>query len=89
MAKLLRFPFQYSPKYVDMFSCNPAAYEQHHERFSELTTRSILNTGCSVQSFQCTTPNRSNSIGFPRPQGFVSRKMSRKGTINLAISSLC
>src|SRR6266576_5614576 len=29
-----RFLFQYAPKYVDMFSCNPAAYEQHHEGFS-------------------------------------------------------
>src|SRR5438445_9730326 len=29
-----RFLFQYAPKYVDMFSCNPAAYEQHHEAFS-------------------------------------------------------
>ena len=29
-----RFLFQYAPKYVDMFSCNPAAYEQHHEIFS-------------------------------------------------------
>ena len=29
-----RFLFQYAPKYVDMFSCNPAAYEQHHEVFS-------------------------------------------------------
>src|SRR3984893_19026171 len=29
-----RFLFQYAPKYVDMFACNPAAYEQHHEIFS-------------------------------------------------------
>src|ERR1700730_1574808 len=29
-----RFLFQYAPKYVDMFSCDPAAYEQHHETFS-------------------------------------------------------
>src|SRR5882757_6107187 len=29
-----RFLFQYAPKYADMFSCNPAAYEQHHEVFS-------------------------------------------------------
>ena len=29
-----RFLFQHSPKHVDMFSCNPAAYEQHHEVFS-------------------------------------------------------
>src|SRR6267143_6627187 len=29
-----RFLFQYAPKYVDMFSCNPAAYEQHHEVLS-------------------------------------------------------
>src|SRR5260370_23943647 len=29
-----RFLFQYAPKHVDMFSCNPAAYEQHHEIFS-------------------------------------------------------
>src|SRR3954468_6049447 len=29
-----RFLFEYAPKHVDMFSCNPAAYEQHHEIFS-------------------------------------------------------
>src|ERR1700738_2684205 len=29
-----RFLFQYALKHVDMFSCNPAAYEQHHEVFS-------------------------------------------------------
>ena len=29
-----RFLFRYAPKYVDMFSCSPAAYEQHHEIFS-------------------------------------------------------
>ena len=29
-----RFLFQYAPKHVDMFSCNPSAYEQHHEIFS-------------------------------------------------------
>ena len=29
-----RFLFQYPPKHVDMFSCNPAAYEQHREIFS-------------------------------------------------------
>ena len=47
-----RFLFQYAPKYVDMFCCNPAAYEQHHE-ISAVTTRSILQLICglSVQSF--------------------------------------
>ena len=29
-----RFLFQYASKHVDMFSCNPAADEQHHEVFS-------------------------------------------------------
>src|SRR5713101_3264647 len=29
-----RFLFQYTPKHVDMFPCNPAAYEQDHEIFS-------------------------------------------------------
>ena len=29
-----RFLFQYPPKHVDMFPCNPAAYEEHHETFS-------------------------------------------------------
>src|SRR3984957_20220384 len=28
-----RFPFQYAPKHLDMFSCNPAAYKQQHEIF--------------------------------------------------------
>jgi len=26
--------FQYAPKHVDMFPCEPAAYEQRHETFS-------------------------------------------------------
>jgi hypothetical protein len=25
-----RFLFQHAPKHIDMFSCDPAAYEQHH-----------------------------------------------------------
>ena len=29
-----RFLCQYAPKHVDILSCNPAAYEQHHEIFS-------------------------------------------------------
>ena len=51
-SEAARFLFQYAPKCVDMFSSNPAAYEQHHE-VSALTTRSILQLICgfSVQSF--------------------------------------
>jgi hypothetical protein len=29
-----RFLLQYTPKHLDMFSCNPAAYEQHKEVLS-------------------------------------------------------
>ena len=47
-----RFLFQYAPKYVDMFSCNPAAYEQHHEVFSANdSVDSAAHCGLSVQSF--------------------------------------
>jgi hypothetical protein len=35
-----------------MFSCNPAAYEQHHEIFSaNLSVDSAAHCGLSVQSF--------------------------------------
>src|SRR6267143_3544205 len=42
-----RFLFQHAPKYVDMFSCNPAAYEQHHE-VSALMSRSSLQLICRL-----------------------------------------
>jgi len=29
-----RFLFQHAPKHVDVLSCNPAAYQQHHKVFS-------------------------------------------------------
>ena len=32
-GKAARFLFHYTPQHVDMFSCNPAAYKQHHETF--------------------------------------------------------
>jgi hypothetical protein len=55
-----RFLFQYAPKHVDMFSCNPAAYEQHHEVFSANdSVDSAAHFGLSVQS------RGSNPIGFP------------------------
>src|ERR1700693_5617206 len=48
-----RFLFQYAPKHVDMFSCNPAAYEQHHEVFSaNHSVDSAAHCRLSVQSFQ-------------------------------------
>src|SRR6266851_6677430 len=47
-----RFRFQYAPKYVDMFSCNPATYEQHHEIFSANDSiDSAAHCGLSVQLF--------------------------------------
>jgi hypothetical protein len=47
-----RFLFEYAPKHVDMFSCNPAAYEQHHEIFSaNASVDSAAHCGLSVQSF--------------------------------------
>jgi hypothetical protein len=47
-----RFLFEYAPKHVDMFSCNPAAYEQHHEIFgANPSVDSAAHCGLSVQSF--------------------------------------
>src|SRR3984893_7342501 len=47
-----RFLFQYAPEYVDMFPCNPAAYEQHHKIFSaNHSINSAAHFGLSVQSF--------------------------------------
>src|SRR5229473_1871103 len=47
-----RFLFQYAPKHVDMFSCNPAAYEQHHEILSANNSiDSATHFWASVQSF--------------------------------------
>ena len=47
-----RFLFQYAPKHVDMFPCNPAAYEQHHEAFSANDSiDSAAHFGLSIQSF--------------------------------------
>src|SRR5436309_14572981 len=47
-----RFLFQHAPKRVDMLSCNPAAYDQHHEIFSANDSiDSAAHFGLSVQSF--------------------------------------
>src|ERR1700681_2152399 len=47
-----RFLFQYAPKHVNMFPCNPAAYEQHHETFSANDSiDSAAHFGLSVPSF--------------------------------------
>src|SRR6266404_7772413 len=47
-----RFLFQYAPKQVDMFSCNLAAYEQHHETFSASdSVDSAAHFGLLAQSF--------------------------------------
>src|ERR1700751_2643753 len=47
-----RFLFQYAPKHVDMFSCNPTTYEQHHEIFSANDSiDSAAHFGLSIQSF--------------------------------------
>jgi len=47
-----RFLFQYAPKHLDMFPCNPAAYEQLHETFSTNDSiNSAVHFGLSVQSF--------------------------------------
>jgi hypothetical protein len=49
----VRFLFQYAPKHVHMFSCNPAAYEQHHEVVSaNHSVDSAAHCGLSVPSFQ-------------------------------------
>ena len=51
-GEAVRFLFQYAPKHVDMFSGNPAAYEQHHETFSANDSiDSAAHFGLSVQSF--------------------------------------
>jgi hypothetical protein len=60
----VRFLFQYAPKHVDMFSCNPAAYEQHHEIVSgNNSVDSAAHCGLSVQSTD--DSRRRNPIGFP------------------------
>jgi len=47
-----RFLLQHAPKHVDMFPCNPAAYEQHHKTFSANDSiNSAAHFGLSVQSF--------------------------------------
>src|SRR5260370_4362178 len=47
-----RFLFHHPPEHVDMFPCNPAAYEQHHETFSANDSiDSAGHFGLSVQSF--------------------------------------
>src|ERR1700719_2301761 len=47
-----RFLFQYAPKHLDMFPCNPAAYEQLDETFSANDSiNSAVHFGLSVQSF--------------------------------------
>ena len=51
-GEAVRFLFQYAPKYVDMFSCNPAAYEQQDEIFSDNeSVDSAAYCALSVQSF--------------------------------------
>src|SRR5271169_6160131 len=47
-----RFLFQHAPKHVDMFSYNPAAYEQHHQGFrTNDSVDSAAHLWPSVQSF--------------------------------------
>jgi len=47
-----RFLLQYGPKHVDMFSSNPAAYEQHRDVFgANDSIDSTAHLGISVQSF--------------------------------------
>src|SRR5882762_5132054 len=59
-----RFLFQYAPKYVDMFSCNPAAYEQHHEVFSG--NDSVDSAAhCEISVRLVTHDSRSNPIRSP------------------------
>jgi hypothetical protein len=60
-----RFPLQYAPKYVDMFPCNAAAYEQHHETFSANDSiDSAGHFGLSVQSFQSFYSSGLRRTGF-------------------------
>src|SRR5712692_11245880 len=61
-----RFLFQYAPKHVDMFSSNPAAYEQHHEVFSANdSVDSAAHCGLSVQSLSIPLASRgSRGAGF-------------------------
>src|SRR5271165_4624429 len=43
-----RFLFQYAPKHVHMFPCNPAAHEHHHETFS--ANNSILRRAAPLNN---------------------------------------
>jgi hypothetical protein len=48
-----RLLFQHVPKHLDMFSCNPAAYGQHHEVFSaDTSVDSAAHLLFSVQPFK-------------------------------------
>jgi hypothetical protein len=47
-----RFLFQYASKHVDMFPCNAAAYEQHHETFrANDSIDSAAHCHCELSSF--------------------------------------
>src|SRR6202162_5274004 len=61
-----RFLFQYAPKHVDMFPCNPAAYEQHHEIFS---ANDSINSAAHFAQLLTHDSRRSNPIAFPSPPG--------------------
>jgi hypothetical protein len=51
-GEAVRFLFQYAPKHVDMYPCNPATYEQHHKTFgANDSINSAAHFGLSVQSF--------------------------------------
>ena len=48
-----RLLFQYASKHVDMFPCDAAAYEQHHETFrADDSIDSAAHCHCELSSFQ-------------------------------------
>ena len=63
-----RFLSQYAPKHVDMFPCNPAAYEQHHETFS--ANDSIDSAGHFGLSVNPSIPSCKSKL---RRIGFIKR----------------
>ena len=47
-----RFLLQYAPKYLDVFPCNPAAYQQHQVFSANDSVDSVIHLWASVPSIQ-------------------------------------
>ena len=61
-----RFLFQYAPEHIDMFSCNPSAYEQHHKVFG---ADDSVDSAAHLSAFQFTPSTPSYRLGLRRTGG--------------------